>query len=231
MKIAVINFSGNVGKTTVARHLLAPRINNAEIIRVETINADDGAENTIKGEHYSELLETFAIIDDAVVDVGASNVEDFMSLMGQFRGSHSEFDFFVVPTVPNDKQQGDTISTIDALAGMGVPKQHIRLIFNKVESGCVIPKVFSSIFNYWTSKKNFVMNTDALIYENELYDRVKAEGRSIADILADDTDYKAKISAATEKEEKLHYARLLGTRRLACGIFEELNAVYSTLFK
>lgn len=26
MKLAVINFSGNVGKTTVARHLLAPRI-------------------------------------------------------------------------------------------------------------------------------------------------------------------------------------------------------------
>jgi len=26
MKVAVINFSGNVGKTTVARHLLAPRM-------------------------------------------------------------------------------------------------------------------------------------------------------------------------------------------------------------
>lgn len=26
MKIAVINFSGNVGKSTVARHLLLPRV-------------------------------------------------------------------------------------------------------------------------------------------------------------------------------------------------------------
>ena len=30
MKIAVINFSGNVGKSTVARHLLLPRIEAAE---------------------------------------------------------------------------------------------------------------------------------------------------------------------------------------------------------
>lgn len=40
MKIAVINFSGNVGKTTVARHLLLPRIQGAELISVESVNAD-----------------------------------------------------------------------------------------------------------------------------------------------------------------------------------------------
>ena len=40
MKVAVINFSGNVGKTTIARHLLAPRIPDADFIAVESINAD-----------------------------------------------------------------------------------------------------------------------------------------------------------------------------------------------
>ena len=34
MKIAVINFSGNVGKTTVARHLLQPRINGAIFLEI-----------------------------------------------------------------------------------------------------------------------------------------------------------------------------------------------------
>ena len=43
MKLAVINFSGNVGKTTVARHLLAPRIPGCQVVSVESINADDGA--------------------------------------------------------------------------------------------------------------------------------------------------------------------------------------------
>lgn len=40
-EVAVINFSGNVGKTTVARHLLAPRIDGAKVVAVESINADD----------------------------------------------------------------------------------------------------------------------------------------------------------------------------------------------
>ena len=34
MKVSVINFSGNVGKSTVARHLLSPRLNNATVIPV-----------------------------------------------------------------------------------------------------------------------------------------------------------------------------------------------------
>jgi hypothetical protein len=49
MKIAVINFSGNVGKTTVARHLLLPRMAGAEIIAVESINADDGQGQALRG--------------------------------------------------------------------------------------------------------------------------------------------------------------------------------------
>jgi hypothetical protein len=42
MTIAVTNFSENVGKTTVARHLLLPRIESAELIAVESLNAGEG---------------------------------------------------------------------------------------------------------------------------------------------------------------------------------------------
>ena len=57
MKIAVINFSGNVGKTTVARHLLAPRIAGAELIAVESINADDGQNQAVRGSQFGALQE------------------------------------------------------------------------------------------------------------------------------------------------------------------------------
>ena len=57
MKVAVINFSGNVGKTTVARHLLAPRIAGAELIAVESINADDGQTQAVRGSQFGELQE------------------------------------------------------------------------------------------------------------------------------------------------------------------------------
>ena len=55
MKVAVINFSGNVGKSTVARHLLAPRLNNAEVIPVESINSDGTDETAIRGKQFGEL--------------------------------------------------------------------------------------------------------------------------------------------------------------------------------
>ena len=110
MIIAVINFSGNVGKTTTARHLLSPRLNNAEVIPVESINADT-LENEVmlRGKEYGALQRYLATLEHAVVDVGASNIEDFISLMQEYRGSHEEFDLFIVPTVPPLKQQRDTV--------------------------------------------------------------------------------------------------------------------------
>ena len=37
MKLAVISFSGGVGKSTIARHLLAPRLPSARVIAIESI--------------------------------------------------------------------------------------------------------------------------------------------------------------------------------------------------
>ena len=50
-KIAVINFSGNVGKSTISKHLLVPRLEDAVLLAVETINADEGADLTVNGQH------------------------------------------------------------------------------------------------------------------------------------------------------------------------------------
>mgnify|MGYP003603473134 CR=1 FL=1 len=44
-------------------------------------------------------------VSSVVVDIGASNVEELMAQMQRYRGSHEDFDAFVVPTVPALKQQ------------------------------------------------------------------------------------------------------------------------------
>ena len=38
MKVAILNYTGTVGKTTIAAHLLSPRMGDAPIFAVETIN-------------------------------------------------------------------------------------------------------------------------------------------------------------------------------------------------
>ena len=47
MTIVLLNLSGNVGKSTLAKHLLKPRIPSARIYPVETINTDAFEEATV----------------------------------------------------------------------------------------------------------------------------------------------------------------------------------------
>ena len=135
MKIAVINFSGNVGKSTIARHLLLPRIEGAELVAIESVNADDGKGPSMRGRQFGELQEYLQTVDSAVVDIGASNVEELLGLMQRYRGSHEDFDGFVVPTVPPLKQQQDTIATLVELARLGMRPSRVKLVFNMVEYG------------------------------------------------------------------------------------------------
>lgn len=231
MKVAVINFSGNVGKSTVARHLLAPRMNSATVVPVESINSDGTQDEAIKGKQFGELQEALMLLDDAVVDVGASNVEDFVNLMKQYKGSHEDFDYFVIPTVPKNKQMRDTISTIDALADIGVPAKKIRLVFNMLEIDDVPERVFAGLFEYHTTSKSFTLRPEAVIHVNDIYGKLKGAEQGIKDILNDPTDYKEKIKTAKDADEKLHFAQMVGIKRLAAGVTEELDAVFKTLFK
>lgn len=102
-----MNFSGNVGKTTIAAHLLKTRMPNARIYSVESINAGADASGVevekLRGKKFGSMIDAIMMLDDAVIDVGASNVEDFMKMMQQYDGSHEEIDIFVVPTVKEKK--------------------------------------------------------------------------------------------------------------------------------
>jgi hypothetical protein len=230
MKIIVMNFSGNVGKSTVARHLLSPRMNNAKIIPVESINSDGTQDEAIRGKQYGALLEILSVLDDSVIDVGASNVEDFVALMKKYDGSHDDFDYFVIPTVKNTKQQHDTISTIEALHDIGIPAKSIRLVFNMVDDTDNLQKSFDSLFKYHASSKKFTLKPDAVIHENEIFLKLKNSAESISDILSDPTDLKELLKAATEPNEKMNIAAKIGVKRLASGVTKELDGVYKTLF-
>ena len=231
MKIGVINFSGNVGKSTVARHLLAPRMNNAQIISVESINSDGTEEDSVRGKQFGDLIEAIALMDNVVVDIGASNVEDFISRMAQYRGSHEDFDYFVIPTVGKQKQQRDTISTIDALTDLGIPAKKIRVVFNMVEIEDAPERVFSGIFEYAAAEKTFTLRPEAVIHMNDIYGKLRGSEQTIADILNDPADLKEQLKTAKDADEKLRISRQIGVKRLAAGVTEELNAVFKALLK
>ena len=229
MKLAVINFSGNVGKTTVARHLLAPRIPGCQVVAVESINADGAQPMTIRGRQFAQLQDYLHTVSDVVVDVGASNVEDLLALMRRYSGSHEDFDGFVVPTVPARKQQQDTAATLSELARIGVPASRMRLVFNQAEDESPIEHVFETLIAYCAKSGAVQPNMKAFMRQNEVYPRVRDAGRSLVELAADPSDYKADIARASSAAEKLALAQKLATQRLARGVVPELDACFAAL--
>lgn len=235
MKVAVLNFSGNVGKTTVAGHLLKPRMGGAPIYSIESINTGADADGLdvekMRGKKFGELVDELMPLDTAIVDVGASNVEDFLKLMQQFDGSHEEFDFFVVPVVKEKKVQADTVNTIRALQKIGIEKKRIRLVFNKVEVDEAVTDEFAALFGLAEAEKSFVVKPEATIYANEVFERLKAVGKSLGDITADATDYRARLRQAADEDEKALCVRMVAVKRLAVTANKNLDDVFKALFK
>lgn len=229
MKIAVMNFSGNVGKTTVARHLLMPRLPGAELVCVESINADDDQGQALRGRQFGELQEYLQTVESAVVDIGASNIEDLLGLMRKYRGSHEDFDFIVIPTVSALKQQQDTIATLLQLARIGVPQSRIKLVFNMVEDGVPVQQAFDMLLRFNGDRKTAHADPRCRIDSNEIYERIKGSGASLSELAADSTDFKAQIAAAQSTHEKLALAQKLATRRLAAGVLPDLDACFQAL--
>ena len=229
MKLAVINFSGNVGKSTITRHLLAPRLPGARVIAVESINADEGQEQSLRGFQFGELQEYLQAVDDVVVDIGASNVEELMRLMHRYRESHDEFDCFIVPTVPPPKQQQDTIATLADLHAVGVPPDRIQIIFNMVDDREPLERVFHILLAFLEQQPIASANSDCRIGINEVYARVRGTGTDLAEIARDETDYKRLIARAGDRQEKMSLGQKLATRRLARGVVPELDACFAAL--
>ena len=228
MRLAVINFSGNVGKTTVARHLLAPRIPGCQVVAVESINADDGQSVTIRGRQFAQLQEFLQSVDNVVIDIGASNVEELLKMMRRYRDSQEDFDGFIVPTVPTRKQQQDTAATLAELARIGVPPARLRLVFNQVDDDSPIDRAFETLLAYCASS-GVVRPVAAFISFNEVYALVRGTGQSLAELAADRTDYKAEIAKASTQADKLALAQRLATQRLARGVIPELDACFAAL--
>jgi hypothetical protein len=229
MKLAVINFSGNVGKTTVARHLLATRMPGCQIVAVESINADDGQPVMIRGRQFAQLQDFLQSADNVVVDIGASNVEELLRLMRRYRDSQEDFDGFVVPTVPARKQQQDTAATLSELAGIGIPPERLRVVFNQVDDDSPIDLTFETLLAYCASTGIAHPNPAAVIAFNEVYALVRGTGQSLAELAADSTDYKALIARAGSQSDRLALAQRLATRRLARGVIPELDGCFAAL--
>ena len=229
-KVAVINFSGNVGKSSIAHYCLAPRL-DCSVVSIESINSTEKSDITLRGKESEELQTELLMHDVLVFDVGASNIEDFIDSISQFEGGIDEFDSFVVPTVPVKKQQQDTLETIEQLNELGVDKDRIKVVLNQYDakSGSIEGQ-FSKIFSDHSRFDNFELSKDAYLPHHLFFDAFQRDNRSFDEVLEDDTDYRQMIAETEDRDKKISYARKIGLKKLARGINNDLSRVYSVLF-
>lgn len=69
----------------------------------------------------------------------------------------------------------------------------------------------------------------AHLTDNEIYQRLKQDGRTITELSADKTDYKKLIAGEPDHDKKVVLADKLAVKRLADGVLPELDECYAAL--
>jgi hypothetical protein len=229
MKTVTLNFSGNTGKTTLSRWVLQPRIRDAQIISVESANSDGQEDIILKGKRFSQLMQAVSLMDSVIVDVGASNAEDFLWAMEQQLGSQEDFDFFFIPTVAASKQMADTVKTVEALAALGVDKHRIKVVLNHVSYDDILEDAFAPVYSHYRKQGNFTLVDRATIPSNELFPLLVRNKLTLEEVLADTTDFKAEILKEPDIGKKAAISDKMMVFRLARGIIPKLDAVFEAL--
>ncbi len=170
MKIVVAGIGGNQGKSTLSAHMLVPRMNNAKLLVVESINQDSRemveSSSSVRGEEFKKIYLEMVKNDDLVVDVGASNAEAFFEGLASFDNGYDEVDLFVIPVVSGAKEQAESILTAKTLLAMGVDKKKVVVVFNRVKRS--VQEEFPEVLHA-AEALGFIADPRCMVFENDIY--------------------------------------------------------------
>lgn len=243
--IGIINFSGNVGKTTIKRFLLEPRMQLEGSYSIESINEDgnEGEDDIIiRGEKFEHVQRALVSLDSVIVDIGASNVEETMRFMGKIEGSYDDFDYFLVPVVKSPKQLKDSVTTIHELLKLGVDPERIKIVFSMVNNKEKVEVEFSDLI-YALEELGVPYDTKAAVEFTEFYPNFVNLDITLAELLnTSPQDNREKVKeikrkakkdgVMSEADQELHddLLELITTQRYARTAIRNLDEVYLTLF-
>jgi hypothetical protein len=68
--------------------------------------------------------------------------------MVEYDEVHEEFDLILIPVTPENKQQIDTIKTVELLINYGINPDKVRIVFNRAPKSQDYRDVFSPVLRY-----------------------------------------------------------------------------------
>lgn len=239
--IAVLSFTGKVGKSVVSDNLLLPRMKNVMRFRIETINESGGDFESkdgiiyLKGREIPKLQNHMASTKSAIVDVGASNVEAFMLGLNQEADSHFGFDCFLVPIEANylkHNEMLEAIKTIKALTVMGVEPTRIKVIFNKLANDSNVEEEAAPIFKFHKAEKSFTLNQKAVIHETPAFKAFAEAKKSYVEMISDDTNYRQQQTDTPldDMAKRLQLTKMMRAQGSAKTLNREFDLAFNALF-
>ena len=231
MKVAVINLSGNTGKTTLSKHLLAPLL-KARRVQIEDVNSSDGKPDIeVTAAKFKTLAAQLNVASDNenfVIDIGASNAKSMIEHFSALRSTRAAIDFWIIPVVPASKQKTDSINTAATLMEIGVEPNKIVMLLNNVTDTESVDYDFKTIFD--TSKLG-VQVVSQVVLANEVFELLKNENNSVFDLANNRPDFKALVKAARDAGDSSALQALgvrMVTQDLAEDAVENLRAVFES---
>ena len=227
MKIAVLNYSGNVGKTTIARDLLKSNLPDYEIVTIDTVNTDGKETMTLKGKDGKEIYFELLVRDNLILDIGSSNLEEYLKNTERHRALLEYIDKFIIPITPYVKQNKDSLKTVNDLIKFGVKPKKIYIIAN------IVDRDEENILNSEEFKilKEMKVNVcGRFIPKHEIY-RVVG---SVSAGATDNTDYITLLKEAKSKNDEKEIVRLANLHILqdiAIGINNIYLEIFDEIFK
>lgn len=231
MKVVICSLAGSVGKTTITTHLLHPRMPEAKIYTVDTTNVtarDFGVDaEAFSGDEFSKIYKQIVRNDDLIIDVGGSKEgKEFLAGMDWMDGQ-DEIDAFIIPSMPDDKDQKAAFKTIELLRAQNVDPSKIKVIFNGVKKNTV--EEFDYLLGALVAHR-IPFSLDATIFHNEIYNILSSHGRSLDSILKDTTDYKKIVRTSDDEDEVSTASDLMVAQKGAPRVNEVLETVYQAIF-
>lgn len=231
LKIAMLNASGNIGKSTLCETLIKPRFKGSEWISVESINSDNNDDvNKISSKNMIKTIQKIDEFDKCIIDVGSSNLENFFD--GLKNGTHEDIDFYCVPVTPVHKVEVDTITTIESLLNIGVEAEQIKIIFNKVNLEESLADQFPLLFSNKELVKLFHLNDETLLSivpDGLCFQLLNEIDKKYIELKNDTTDYRIKTQKAKSANDKKYYSLVKSCKRWVNQHEKHLEIAFSNL--
>jgi hypothetical protein len=245
LKALIISSAGFVGKSTTVASLLYPRLGpEVEVLSVEEANEDAGTTgipvSRFLGTESAAVMQRVMLAPgNIIVDCGSSEFSLFVQGFAKLPGSINAFQAVIIPMTPNERGQREGISTIETLKSVGLQTDQIRVLFNQVNVERMSTKIEHAVksqfleFLTYAEVSGLKVNTDAALHFATIHMELTTNKLSLAQMIADHTDYGALLDKAVQERrphtDAMSLARMRYFQLSARGVQANMDAVFKAL--